>query len=57
MTKVRKYTEAIMVRLDKITHMNLEKKAYKLEMNEAVYARKAIEICLKRNLINGNSKR
>ncbi len=41
------------VSLDSDTMNKLEKKCAQLEMNEAVYGRRAIEICLKRNLIDG----
>lgn len=54
MTKVKKYTESITVRLNKITRASLQHQCAKLEMNEAVYGRKAIELCLKKNLINGH---
>ncbi len=51
--KVLKYTEAILVRLDKKTKMQLEQKTFDLQMNEAVYCRKAVELCLRKNLIDG----
>jgi len=53
MRKVKKYTEKILIRLDKKTRIALEKKCYDMEINEAVYCRKAIEKCLKEDLING----
>ena len=51
--KVKRYTEKILVRLDKATRLKLDQKSYDLEMNEAVYCRKAVEKCLKEDLING----
>ena len=52
MTKVKKYTEPVMVRLDKKTKAQLDQKCFDL-MDEAVYGRRAIELCLKKDLING----
>jgi len=50
--KVILYTEPIMIRLTKEMMLRLRDKCSRLQMNEAVYGRKAIEICLKKNLIN-----
>jgi hypothetical protein len=51
--KVRKYTKAILVRLSEDIHTVLKEKCKDKQINEAVYARKAIELCLKKDLING----
>jgi hypothetical protein len=53
--KVRRYTEPVLVRLDKKTAVLLRKECKKRIINEAVYGRKAIELCLKKNLINGET--
>jgi hypothetical protein len=52
--KVVKYTEPMLVRLSRAQNNELEKECAKLEMNEAVYARKAILLSLKKHLINSN---
>ena len=49
--KVKKYTEPILVRFDKQTKLMLQQKALEREMNEAVYCRKAIELCIKKKVI------
>lgn len=54
MTKLKKYTEKVMIRLSGATYRQLKKTARHLEMNEAVYCRRAIELVLKRHLINKN---
>lgn len=50
--KLKIYTEPIMIRLNKETMLKLRDKCQKIQMNESVYGRKAIELCLKKNLIN-----
>jgi hypothetical protein len=52
MAKIKKYTEGTLVRLDKKTRLTLEQKCLNLEIDEAVYGRKAIELCLRKDLIN-----
>jgi hypothetical protein len=51
MDKVRKYIKPVMIRLDERIFLDLKEKCKVLEMNEAVYCRKAVEKCLKRNCI------
>jgi len=53
--KIQKYTEPMLVRLDKKTAALLRKECKKRQINEAVYGRKAIELCLRENLINGDT--
>jgi hypothetical protein len=52
--KVVKYTEPMLVRLSKPQYKELQKECKKLVMNEAVYGRKAIILCLKKHLITNN---
>ena len=54
MEKVRKYTKTVMVRLDERTFLDLREKCRALEINEAVYCRKAVEKCLKKNCIKSD---
>lgn len=56
MAKVKKYTETILIRLDKKNKTSLDQKCVDLEMNEAVYCRKAVELCLRKNLIDGKGQ-
>ena len=51
MTKVKKYTEKVLVRLSKEKMLQLKIECKKLDINEAVYGRKAIEGCLKKHCI------
>lgn len=51
MTKVKKYTEKVLVRLTKEKMLQLKVECKKLDMNEAVYGRKSIEKCLRKRCI------
>ena len=51
--KVAKYTKPIMVRFDDHAFLQLKIKSQERQMNEAVYCRKAVELCLRKNLIDG----
>jgi len=51
--KISKYTKTVLLRLSPKVMLELESKALALEINEAVYCRKAVELCLRKDLING----
>lgn len=54
--KVKKYTHPILVRFDDHIFLSLKDQCREKQMNEAVYCRKAVELCLRKNLINGKGQ-
>jgi len=55
--KVRRYIHPVLVRFDDHTFLALKDQCREKVINEAVYCRKATELCLRRNLIkNGSGK-
>lgn len=54
--KISKYTKTVLMRLSPKTMLELASKSLALEINEAVYCRKAVELCLRKNLINGHKE-
>jgi len=51
--KVKRYTHQVMIRLDERTFLDLKDSCRERLINEAVYCRRAVELCLKKGLING----
>lgn len=49
--KVKVYTEPVMVRLSKKGMSGLKNECKRLQMDEAVYGREAIRLCLKEHLV------
>ena len=52
MPKIKRYTEIVMVRLSKKQKADLLAECEKIILEPATYGRKAIELCLKRHLID-----
>jgi hypothetical protein len=52
MAKIKRYTEGILVRLTKRTKADLIAECEKINLEQAIYGRKAIEYCLKNHLID-----
>lgn len=54
--KVAKYTKPIMVRFDEHTFLQLKDMCRDKQINEAVYCRKSVQLCLKKDLIDGHKQ-
>jgi hypothetical protein len=52
MTKLKRYTEGILVRLSKKQKADLLAECDRIPLEPAIYGRKAIELCIKKHLVN-----
>lgn len=52
MSKIKRYTEGVLVRLSKKMKADLLAECEKINLEPAIYGRKAVEICLKKRLID-----
>jgi hypothetical protein len=49
--KIKRYIRTVLVRLDERTFLDLKERCQERQIDEAVYCRKAVEICLKKDCI------
>lgn len=52
MAKIKRYTEGILVRVDKKLKKDLVVECRKISLEQAIYGRKAIELCVRKHLID-----
>ena len=56
MAKIKRYTEGILIRLTKSTKARLLEECERINLEPAIYGRKAVEYCLKKHRINHNKQ-
>ena len=57
MAKLKRFTEGVLVRLSKKQKADLLAECDTIPLEPAIYCRKAIELCVKKHLINGHKER